>query len=301
MRKIIFTLIVLLCSLSTMAQDLEDYLSKYTSENGKNYLQPFAYAFSADLNSGLFHNATIKKKGFQLYIGVVSQIAIIPDKSKFFTAHIDDPAFGSPRDVPNAPTLFGPDEGVLVENSENGLQMYLPAGFDIDYLPMALPQITIGSVLGSDFTVRYMSFSVEDFGDIDMFGWGIRHSINQYAKSLPLSLAIAYYHQRFTVGEYLDAKTNVIGLQASYDIPIITFYGGLSYENGSLDVEYTYEGSDSTVDNGDKISFILKEDGNIRATLGLCLNLGPLKVHGDYNMARQNTFALGLGIGFNQK
>lgn len=304
MKLTTYVLILLLFPLGLHAQNLEDYLSKYTSENGKLYLQPFANAFSADLNSGLFHNAKIKKSGFQLYIGVVGQVAAIPNSAKYFTAHLDDPTFGSPMDVPNSPTVFGPTEGVLVENPESGLSMYMPAGLDIDLLPLAMPQITIGSLWGTDFTARYISVGVDDFGDIKTFGWGLRHSVNQYLKKLPVSIALGYYHQNITIGEYIDASTNVINLQASFAVPVVTFYGGLGYETGKVDVEYTYEGInswDAETQEGDKIAFNMDAENTIRATLGLCLNLGPLKIHGDYNIAKQNTFAVGVGIGINQK
>jgi len=299
MRKLYF-LMLLLCPLMVKGQDLEDYLSKYTSENGQLYLQPFANAFSADLNSGLFHNAKIKKKGFQLYIGMVSQVAVIPGKAKTFTATIDDPSFSSePVYVKNAPTVFGINEGPYVENPDNGLGVYLPAGLDLDYLPLAMPQLTIGSLFGTDLSARYISVDVTDLGKIELSGWGIRHSVDQYIKVLPLSVAVGYYHQSFKVGDYVDAKTNVFNVQASYNIPVITFYGGLGFEKGKMDVEYTYEGSGDN--NGDKITFNLESEGRVRATIGLCFNLGPVKLHGDYNLAKQNTFAVGLGIGINQK
>lgn len=304
MMRRIWILLVLLCPMSLFAQDLEDYLSKYTSENGKMYLQPFANAFSADLNTGLFHNAKIKKRGFQMYVGVVSQVAVISNSAKYFTAHIDDPAFGPAQDVPNAPTFFGPTEGVYVENPDNGLGQYLPAGFDVDYLPLAMPQLTVGSLFGTDLSVRYIGVDLSDVGKLKMFGWGLRHSLDQYLDKLPVSMAVGFYHQSFTVGEYLDARTNAFNVQASINVPVVTFYGGLAYETGSVDVEYTYEGVNSTStgpQSGDKISFDLKADNSIRATLGLCLNLGPVKLHGDYNIAKQNTFALGMGIGINQK
>ncbi len=299
--KQIFFLMLLLCPLLVKGQDLEDYLSKYTSENGQLYLQPFANAFSADLNSGLFHNAKIHKKGFQLYIGLVSQVAVIPGKAKTFTATIKDSYFTSDKDgieVTNAPTVFGTTEGPLV-TSDNGLEMYLPGGLDLDYLPLAMPQITIGSLWGTDLNARYVSVDVSDLGKIELAGWGVRHSIDQYVKVLPLSVAVGYYHQSFKVGEYIDAKTNVFNVQASYNIPVITFYGGLGIEKGKMDVEYTYEGDGDN--NGDKIAFNLESEGSVRATIGLCFNLGPVKLHGDYNLAKQNTFAVGLGFGINQK
>ncbi|WP_066630490.1 DUF6588 family protein [Labilibacter marinus] len=304
MRKNLFVaFLLLLCPFIGQAQSLEDYLSKYTADNGEKYLQPFANAFASDLNSGLFHNAEIKKNGFQLYIGVVSQVAMISSDAKFFTATIDDPAFGPTQTVPNAPTVFGPTEGPKIEN-ESGQAMYLPGGFDIDYMPLAMPQITIGSLYGTDFTARFFKTGVEDIGDIDLFGWGIRHSVDQYISKLPFKMAVGYYHQKFSVGDYMDTKTNVVNLQASFAVPVVTFYGGLAYESDKVNITYTYEGLSASKDApepGDQIAFEMETEGSMRATIGLCINMGPVKLHGDYNMAKQNTFAVGLGIGINQK
>jgi len=58
---------LLICSSHVHAQNIEDMISKYTSDNGKGYVQPLADAFGANLNSGFYHHAKVKKAGFQLY------------------------------------------------------------------------------------------------------------------------------------------------------------------------------------------------------------------------------------------
>lgn len=293
--------------MSLEAQDLEDYISKYTSENGQKYMQPFADAFSANLNSGLYHNSSIEKWGFQMYIGVVAQAAYIPTKSKHFMATYDDPSSGLKGEV-EAPTVFGPVDGPVVTNPENGLSYVLPGGFDIDYMPLLMPQLTIGSVYGTDFTIRYTKMNIEDAGELDVFGWGIRHSINNYLDSIPVDIAVGYYNQHFKVGEYLNASSNIISLQCSYNIRVITFYGGLSYETGKVKVQYDYSGIDpeeisntDPTEPGDMVEFDMDAANNIRATLGITFNLGPLKINGDYNFANQNTVNVGVGFGINER
>nr|WP_321409766.1 DUF6588 family protein [uncultured Carboxylicivirga sp.] len=305
MKKITLVLGLLMIAFIGQAQSLEDYLSKYTKENGKMYLQPFADAFSADFNSGLFHNARIHKMGFQLYVGIVGQVAMIPSSAKTFQAYTES-ALYPPEGPYTVPTVFGSTDGRIVDVAASGnlLQYSFPGGFDIDYVPLAMPQITIGSVYGTDFTARYISLDIEDAGKVNVFGWGLRHNIDQYLPFMPLDLALGYYHQSFKVGEYMDAKANVVNLQASYSIPVITVYGGLGYENSKVNVQYTYEGQDNTDANisaGDKVEFDMKGANTVRLTLGLTFNLGPVKLHGDYNLAKQNTFAVGLGIGINEK
>lgn len=299
MRKLLILILTFLCTAGLYAQSLEDYLSKYTQKNGEMYLQPFADAFSADFNSGLFHNAKLKKKGFQFYLGVVAMMAPISNDAKYFQAYTEGGIYDSQGPY-KVPTVFGPTDGVEVPiDGSGGLINYtFPGGFDVDMVPLAMPQLTIGSLFGTDLTLRYVTADVEDIGEIDVFGWGLRHSIDQYIPLIPLNLAVGYYNQSFKVGEYMDAKTTMINLQTSYSIPVLTFYGGIGYEKSKVDVEYEYTGDDFSVD---KISFKMDAANTMRFTIGLGLNLGPVKIHGDYNMAKQNTFAVGLGIGINEK
>ncbi|MGM0532759.1 MAG: DUF6588 family protein [Bacteroidota bacterium] len=44
----------------------------------------------------------------------------------------------------------------------------------------------------------------------------------------------------------------------------------------------------------------MQGNNKIRGTLGVTLNLGPLKLNGDYSMATQSIFTVGLGLGFNE-
>ena len=303
MRKVLLLLMVFMFYLGVKAQTVEDVLSKYTAENGQMYLQPFADAFSADYNSGLFHNAKVKKKGFHIYIGVVAQVATISNSAKYFKAYTDSDLF--PAQGPyKVPTVFGPTEGLAVpiDGTGGAYEYVFPGGFDVDYLPLAMPQLTIGSVFGTDLTLRYIGLDVDDYGKIDVFGWGLRHSIDQYISAFPLALSVGYYNQSFKIGSYMDAKTNVVNLQTSFSVPVITFYGALGYESSKVDVQYIYEGAEINQfsEPGDKISFELEGANAMRVTLGLCFNLGPVKIHGDYNIASQNTFAVGLGIGINE-
>lgn len=302
MKKItqLFAILVVSMALpmATHAQDIEELLSKYTSGNGEKYMQPFADAFTANLNSGLFHNAKLKKMGFQIYLGLETQLAVIPSKQQTMTATTEGDFFPKTT-VSGVPTVFGPSEGKKVEDPQSGLVYAFPGGLDLGYLPMATPQLTIGSVFGTNLTFRYAGTDrLEDVGKISLFGWGIRHSIDQYLP-LPVNLAIGYYNQTFTVGEYIDASASVISLQTSYSIPVITFYGGLGYEMGNMKLKYDYE--DDETNETKEITIDMTSANKIKMTLGFGLNLGPVNLHTEYNLAKQSTISAGLGFGFGDK
>ncbi|MBN2213795.1 MAG: hypothetical protein JW723_06075, partial [Bacteroidales bacterium] len=271
------------------SQDIEELVSKYTEENGKGYMQPLADAFGATFNTGLFHSAKMKKLGFQAYLGVVTSAAFISDKRTTFDATTQ--GFTDPEMTAEAPTIFGPSESVDVEGP-GGTVYVFPAGMNVKMIPFAIPQLSIGSVYGTDLTFRFITFNLgEDFGDLSVFGWGIRHSISQHLDMLPVDIALGVYNQSFKVGDIASASAWLVSAQASKRVMIFTFYGGLGYENTKLDLEYTNAGED--VD----IAFNLKGKNSIRLTAGVTFNFGPVKLNVDYNIASQSVLSVGLGVG----
>jgi hypothetical protein len=171
-----------------------------------------------------------------------------------------------------------------------------PGGLDVSLLPIAVPQLTLGSVFGTDVTVRYIGYSInKDIGKLNLFSWGLRHSISQYVKVLPLDLAVGFYSQRFSLGDIARCNSWYAGVQASKRIIIFTFYGGLGYENSKMDFHYTSQ------DDNTKIDFSLKGSNSIRFNAGVTFNLGPVKLNVDYNLASQSVLCAGLGIGIGEK
>lgn len=293
LQRIILFIFACLFSISTaVSQDIEELVSKYTENNGKGYMQPLADAFGATFNTGLFHSAKLQKMGFQMYLGVVASNAFISDKRTTFDATTQ--GFTDPEITAEAPTLFGPSESVDVEGP-GGTVYVFPAGMNVKMIPFAIPQLSIGSVYGTDATIRFITFNLgEDFGDLSIFGWGLRHSISQHFKVMPLDIALGVYNQSFKIGDIASANAWLVSAQASKRVLIFTFYGGLGYENTKLDLEYTSEEED--VD----IAFNLTGKNSIRLTAGVTFNFGPVKLNVDYNIASQSVLSVGLGVGIGE-
>lgn len=296
MKKVGKLLILLCFSFITNnlhSQDFEDFIRKYTDANGKLYMQPLADAFGANLNSGLYHNARIEISGFQFYLGLTAMMAYIPENNKTFEGTTQ--GFFSPEQTAVVPTIFGNSEIVEVAG-EDGTTYTFPGGLNIDQLPLAAPTLSIGSLYGTNATFRFLVADIgEDFGKINLFGWGLRHNINQYFVNLPINLAAGFYMQSFSVGDFVDAKAWLLNLQGSYNWSLLTFYGGIGIENSGLDVSYVYEEDDT------EIAFDMEGANKIRGTLGLTVNLGPVKLHTDYTLASQSLLTMGLGIGINDR
>jgi len=285
-------------TLTVHAQNFKDYLSKYTDENGRGYMQPAADALGANLNTGWFHSASLKKMGPQVYIGLVGMITMVPDSKKTFVATPE--GLFTPKTPTEVSTVFGSGESVTIDG-EGGTSYSFPGGLDVKAVPLAAPQLSVGSVLGTDLSLRFLAynFKKEDIGGkVNLFGFGVRHSISQYIPTMPAQLALAYYWTTASVGDVMDAKASFISLQSSYSVKVLTFYGGLGYEMANTDIAYNYEGEEGAEED---IRFELEGSNNVRFTVGVGLNLGPVRLHTDYNIADQSVFSFGLGYGFRDK
>lgn len=283
---------VLTCA-SGMAQDIEDLVAKYTGDNGKGYMQPLANAFGASMNSGLFHTAHLEKMKFQMYLGLQVTAAFIPEKFTTFNATTEG-SF-TPEQTAEAPTVFGSTESVEV-TGDGGTVYVFPGGLNVSMVPFAVPQLTLGSVFGTDATFRYFGYSINDeIGNLQLFSWGIRHSISQYIPLMPLDLAVGFYNQSFRLGDLVESHSWCLNAQASKSILIFTFYGGLGYENSKMNITYTSEETDEDID------LDLQGSNKVRFNAGVTFNFGPVKLNVDYSLASQSVLTAGLGVGINEK
>lgn len=273
------------------AQKLEDYLSRYLGDNGKKYLQPLGDAFGANMNSGLYHTAHIPRVGLHLGVEMLVPAALIGDDQRTFTATTEEGFY--PVTTRDVPTVFGDTQPVSIAG-QGGTVYNFPGGYDLSLLPLAMPQVTVGSLLGTELTLRYAAFQLnEDVGDLTLTGIGVRHSLSQYIPLFPVDVAVSYFHQTLEVGDLLDAATNVVGVQASKSFGLLTLYGGLAYEKATMDVSYTHgEGAEA-----ETIAFSLEGQNKVRMTAGATLKLALFQLHADYSLASQNSACLGLYIG----
>ncbi len=271
------------------ALELEDLISRYTSEtNGEGYLQPLADAFGANLNSGLFQTAKIHQLGLNIKFGAVGMLAPIGEDRKTFSASTEWDS-GEQQTI-EAPTVFGETSTASATRSDS-TEYEFPAGLGVDRFPLVVPQLTVGSIRGTEATLRYFQMTVgKGVGDVKLFGFGVRHSISQYLKKPPLDLAASFFFQTFDVGDIVSAKTTYFGLQGSVERGPLTIYGGPALETSSLDISYTS-------DTNTAVDFNMDGSNSFRFTIGAALNILILRANIDYNIASQSTFSFGLGLG----
>jgi hypothetical protein len=161
------------------------------------YLRPAAEGFSSGLNTGWF-----SKAGSNRLLGVdislnVSAVNIPKSMKTFDFAALNTEKMQLQNPSQNmVPTLFGPEfeTGVKLVENVNGTPMTLyefdlPQGIDFDYMPGIMGQITVGTILNTDVSLRFIPEITlsNDIGSIRLFGLGIKHELTQW---LPLTMAI---------------------------------------------------------------------------------------------------------------
>lgn len=289
-------LILFLCVTSLRAEesDLEKALRQYNAQTVSGYIQPIADLFGANLNAGFSHSANIPS-GFHIRLDIVAMGAVVSDEETSYNAK--DPWGG---EFKTATVLGGKGSTVSFFPNDPSLQYKGSDGiFNTSFFPFATPQITVGSVYGTEAILRYVPIP-EDFGGaklpaITLFGIGARHSLSQYIEGFPLDVATSFMYNKFTIGDLITANATAFGVQASKEFSILQFYGGLQYEKTSMTLEFN--STDPTV-TSPLVSIDLDGSNNVRATIGAALNLYVLKVFADANFGNVTNFSAGIGFGF---
>ena len=230
--------------------------------------------------------------------------------------------------VTDAPTVFGDDVApfatgvadttILVEilgvlrqfhiNESESIETIPGSGIteNLNIIPFALPQLTVGTVLGTEFSVRWLpKIAIPDIGSLNVLGYGLKHSLNQYITVLPFKLAGQAMWQSISVDDsdndqILDIQAFAANIQASKRFGFITLYAGWQTEKTLLNVDYTLvlKNDEGAVSENVPISFELESASRQRVLAGLTLHLGPLQIHGDYSIGNINSFSTGLGLSF---
>ncbi len=287
---IIITITVLFGSL--FAETLDERLQRLAEDAGKEYVQPLVTSFGTNLNSGLFNTADVLKPsvlrpirfGFSFH----TMIAMIPDSDKTFEA--ENPVPG--EEPITTATVFG-DKG----GSYMGEQIF-PNGFDVSLVPLFVPQFRFGLPKGNEILIRYLPpLDLGDYGEVNFWGVGLKHSVDQYIPLFPVHLAVQGAYQSLTIGDFVDLTSIALNAQVSKRLLMLTLYGGLGWESTKLEAAYDY--TDPITDEVRKVSFDVTGDNNIRLTAGFRYALIPfVHLNADYTISAYQAASFGLGFTF---
>ncbi|MCW8850198.1 MAG: hypothetical protein OQJ81_09505 [Melioribacteraceae bacterium] len=286
MKKVLLPLLLIFFTLQLNAQ-IEDRINELSDDLQKGYSTPLATWTGTYLNSGGYYSASVSKVfGFKL--SLVGMMILIPDDQRTFTLD------GGTKTA----TFFG-EKGAAVAGTD-GYLVY-PPGINQTSIPTGIPQVAV-STLGSEVMLRFIpSVAVEDV-NFDLLGIGLKHSISQYIPLLPVDIAVQVMYNKLSIdGPDLGISTTnmAFNAHASRSFGLITLYGGLQYESTTMDIEYSYKGSDIVGTSQDeKIKVSLDGDNNVRLTLGAALRLAVLVINADVNFGSQTAIVAGLNFEF---
>lgn len=288
---------VLAAAGSPAAAQIGDQLSAYTGENAEGYLKPLVDAIGTDLNGGLFHTARIPVSGFHISLETPVVAVLFADEDVTFEA-VTEGDF-SPEQTVDAPTIIGSGEALIVPGDE-ATSFAFPGGFDLNSFALAVPQLRIGSYMGTEALVRYIAINTGDveIGNISLMGFGLRHNINQYfGPEFPVDLAGGFFWQSFKLGDgLLEANAMSFGVQASKrygTTAAIEPYMGVSLDSFGMDVSYESESSGEP----EQVDFSFESETSARLTLGLSMSYSVVNANAEYTVAGQSGFSFGLSFG----
>ncbi|MFH1865622.1 MAG: DUF6588 family protein [Candidatus Eisenbacteria bacterium] len=292
-------LLVVFAAVPVSAQ-IQEQIFAYTGVNAEGYLEPLALAIGANLNSALFHSAYIPLDGVHISLETPIMGVIFNDEDGTFMASVEggfEPLDPGDTEV-EASTVIGPGQAVVVDGVA-GTAFAFPGGFSLNSFALAVPQLRVGSVRGTEALIRYIAIDAGDVevGQLNLWGIGVRHNVSQYlGPDAPVDLAAGFMYQKFELGdELIDATAFTFGAQVSKRFPsgfaVIEPYAGLSYDFFQMDVSYT-DGDDETV----ALSF--DSHSTAHMTVGLHAQAAYVSLYGEYSLATQSGFAFGLSFGF---
>lgn len=295
MRFVLGCVLAVCLMFQTAAADtLDDNLSRYTDETAAGYLAPLSEAFGQNLNTGYFTTAAIPQNGFYIRFSLQVMNVRFGNDDKTFVAS-PPPDFPSDETVV-APTVVGDGESVDLYG-EGGAKFTFPGGLGFGNEPLAVPQLIIGSVNGTEAVIRWFGFDTgsDDFEKIEFLGLGVRHSLSQYFEDFPVELAASVMYQTFKVrDDLIDGKAFAFGAQASKEYGMLEPFASLTLDTWSNSTRFTAnEGTeDEEIRNLD-----FDSKSNLHLALGTSANLSFMRLWGAVNMAGKFGWNAGLSFG----
>jgi hypothetical protein len=277
--------------INASAQKADEIISSYTGANSLGYLQPLADVLTSTFNTGHIHKTSIDS-GFHLYLGVtLFNTTVFDDKSRYFTG-VTEGIFAPIQQV-RAPTILGPREAVTV-NGLNGTSYTFPAGLGNVSLTLATPQITIGTLFGTEFNARFMAYDFGgDFGKLQFLGGGVRHDVGRYfSKNSHLKISAEYCYQKLNVGNYADLTTHKAGIYTGQQWKYFNYYGYVGYQNGAVNIDYKGSTDASPI----HVPLTNQNPLLLAAGAGVRLWIFRLNIHGSF--IRPVVLAASLGLSF---
>lgn len=289
-----------------------DKIKSVSEEVLKDYTQPLVNSFGILSNTSLFHSAYCHSVlGFDLSLKV--SYSPILQSARYFSDSVLACSLIAGSDslvffkvfLESAPTIFGPSDKKIVSVPGNAMAIpkEIPGGLNLPGVPYLIPQLTVGLPFGSEVFIRYIPWPFKGT-KVNLYGFGLKENLNHFGplKNLPVSIALGFAYQTFTIGEVLKTTNTSFNLIAGKRVSFLEPTFGLGYEMTKVNINYQFKykvptRSGEREETKDiKISFV--GENKFRINLGCGLRFGLTFLHFGFEKALYPTFALTAGVSF---
>jgi hypothetical protein len=183
---------------------------------------------------------------------------------------------------------------------------------EINVMPLMAPQLTLGTVYGTQFTLRVLPATEinSDLGEFSYTGFGIQHNpAIWFDRKLPVDVAASFFTQSMKVGDLFDCSSFAYGVNASKTLGWrflnLTPYAGFMFEDASMKVAYDFivevpdpANPTQTMQVAEPIRLDLASKNTTRLTLGMNLRVGIVNWNVDYSLASYPSISTGVNLAF---
>ena len=315
MKKNLLTFLAIFTTLSSFGQAIQSILANDIKQGEKlieAYFTPMAESFGAGLNSGWYNTAKPHSLGgFDLTF--TFNTVIIPNSAKTF--NIKDAGgttFTSSED--RASTIFGSTSSTAMYYDpssvpgSDSIPFNMPGGFKTPAIPLPMIQAGIGLIKNTAIDVRYMPMmNVGSNFNVNLFGIGLKHDLLQWIPGvgdmIPMSLSFqggyTSLNTELNIADQkvtLNTKATTFNLVASKRLLMVTGYAGVGYNSSTTSFSADADFELSGIRFEEKVQMDFESKNNLRANIGLRLNITLITIQADYTFAEYPTATLGIGV-----
>lgn len=175
---------------------------------------------------------------------------------------------------------------------------------DLGASPFLAPQLTLGTVVGTQITLRYLpEIDLEGYGKISWTGFGIQHNLGYWLPIPVVDVAASFYTQTVKIAPMFEMSGTSFGLNASKQFGLsflnVTPYAGFMIESANFKVNYTPSSADfGTGVTPPTVNFEIEGENTSRLVVGLNIRLMVININADYNIGKYNSFTAGAFFAF---
>lgn len=273
--------------------------------NGRfNFTRAQAEQIAASYSNAPFYDALVDK--------IVSQSFTVGIAGPTITGESYNETTGE-----NSINVYFPSQNITFNYMNTTMTQPVPASTqpipfggllaDLPALPLAAPQMSIGTLYGTQLSFRYLPDTelTPEIGKLKYMGYGIQHNPGVWMPfKMPVNVALAFFTQQMDIGDLVETSASTYGLNVSKTFGLkllsVTPYAGFAGESSNMKFHYDYPTGSTApgVPEKVKINFDVEGKNTSRLTAGLSFRLALINLNFDYSLAKYPSASMGMMLNF---